>query len=85
VEGIVLLAVSKKPGAGGNVVMEASAVDQSESILSDAGLPMYGHGAPSFPCCCELCWRAIEDAEDDLWWHGYGNCVDVPDWVWREM
>jgi hypothetical protein len=60
-------------------------VDQDESILSDAGLPMYRHGNSVFPCRCELCWCVIEDAEDDLWWHGYGSCVDLPPEMLEEM
>lgn len=56
-----------------------AAIDQSENILGDDSLPVYAHGHPTFPCRCDLCWRVIED-RDDLIWHGYGNCVEIPDW-----
>lgn len=79
------------PGAEGEIagtvgeIMNGSEIDKSENILSDSGLAVYRHGNPVFPCLCELCWHVIVDGDDDLEWHGYGNCADIPDYLWDEM
>jgi hypothetical protein len=65
--------------------MTGAEIDQSENIVSDTSLATYRHGNPVFPCLCELCWHVITNGDDDLLWHGYGNCVDVPAWMMEEM
>lgn len=32
-----------------------------------------------YPKTCELCGLKMADADDAMWWHGYGNCVDITD------
>ncbi len=32
----------------------------------------------SWPRRCELCGYTMTDQADRIWWHGYGNCVDLP-------
>jgi len=39
-------------------------------------LPIYVPGAAVFPCECDLCSKRIESRDDDMLWHGIGNCVD---------
>ena len=34
---------------------------------------------------CELCGLMIDDSDDAMWWHGYGNCVEIPDEMWAEL
>jgi len=33
----------------------------------------------TYPFECELCHTQIESEDDQMWWHGYGNCVEIPD------
>jgi hypothetical protein len=54
-----------------------SRVDQDELILLE-DVPFYSAGKNVFPCRCDLCFYIIENDDDDLFWHGYGNCVDLP-------
>lgn len=37
----------------------------------------------NYPFECELCHHQIVDAED-LIWHGYGNCVEITDEMWKQ-
>lgn len=32
-----------------------------------------------YPKTCVLCQHQIESSDDAMWWHGYGNCVDITD------
>lgn len=32
-----------------------------------------------YPFRCDLCGHMIESADDRIFWHGYGNCVDIPE------
>ena len=46
-------------------------------------LPLWREGeAHVFPCICNLCFRVIENGDDGLNWHGYGNCVEITDEMW---
>jgi hypothetical protein len=48
-------------------------------------LPNYDPQHPVFPCLCDLCGYAIENDDDDLMWHGYGNCADLPPEMLEEI
>ena len=37
-----------------------------------------------YPKLCELCGKQIEDGDDAMWWHGYGNCVEITDEMWAQ-
>lgn len=43
-----------------------------------------GSDAPTYPFECELCKYPIESADDAMWWHGYGNCVEITDEMWEQ-
>jgi hypothetical protein len=45
---------------------------------------VYNHDILIFPCYCDLCWYVIEGSDDDLMWHGYGNCVEISDEMWEQ-
>ena len=36
----------------------------------------------SFPKNCELCGAAMSSIDDNDW-HGYGNCIEITDEMWR--
>jgi hypothetical protein len=38
----------------------------------------------TYPFECELCGCMIESADDAMWWHGYGNCVEITDAMWEQ-
>ena len=40
--------------------------------------------ATTYPFKCELCGYQIESEDDRIWWHGYGNCVEITDEMWAE-
>jgi hypothetical protein len=37
-----------------------------------------------FPAKCDLCGFVIESEDDAMWWHGYGNCVEITDEMWAQ-
>lgn len=37
-----------------------------------------------YPKQCELCHFPIESEDDAMWWHGYGNCVEITDEMWAQ-
>jgi hypothetical protein len=37
-----------------------------------------------YPFQCDLCGHIIESADDAMWWHGYGNCVEITDEMWEQ-
>jgi hypothetical protein len=37
-----------------------------------------------YPFECELCHTQIESSDDAMWWHGYGNCVEITDEMWEQ-
>ena len=41
-------------------------------------------GDMTFPAKCELCGFEIESEDDAMWWHGYGNCVEITDEMWAQ-
>jgi hypothetical protein len=38
----------------------------------------------TYPFECELCHHTIESEDDQMWWHGYGNCVEITDEMWEQ-
>jgi len=40
--------------------------------------------ARTYPFKCDLCGYEIESADDAMWWHGYGNCVEITDEMWEQ-
>lgn len=38
----------------------------------------------TYPFECDLCHTQIESADDAMWWHGYGNCVEITDEMWEQ-
>lgn len=38
-----------------------------------------------FPRLCLLCGYIMDSADDCMWWHGWGNCVAVPEEIWQEL
>lgn len=38
----------------------------------------------SYPKPCVCCGEQIEDADDATFWHGYGNCVEITDEMWKQ-
>jgi hypothetical protein len=47
-------------------------------------LPESGAKPPEFPHKCSLCGHDIESIDDRMFWHGYGNCVEITDEMWAE-
>ena len=37
-----------------------------------------------FPFECELCHDQITSDDDQIFWHGYGNCVEITDEMWEQ-
>lgn len=44
---------------------------------------MPGRKGDAYPFKCDLCDHQIE-SEHDLFWHGYGNCVEITDEMWAQ-
>jgi hypothetical protein len=38
----------------------------------------------NYPAKCALCGHTIDSEDDAMWWHGYGNCVDITDEMWEQ-
>ncbi len=38
----------------------------------------------TYPAKCELCGYEITSEDDAMWWHGYGNCVEITDEMWEQ-
>lgn len=53
----------------------AQAMDTNTSTNTDA--------PRTYPFECELCHKQIESEDDAMWWHGYGNCVEITDEMWE--
>lgn len=39
---------------------------------------------PEYPFKCDLCGLMIESEDDCMWWHGYGNCVEITEEMWAQ-